>query len=798
MSPEKQKALLKEYRKEIISLFRDISDINIRRYILGCSDDEDELRDAISDISQYVQYMKNVMSLSFYFAYACYRCDADSEESIAEQLSKHNAKRIINSLKYTFIKYPVTPDLIQFVLTDIQFELAQGSGSELKEMCRNLCSSEMSDFSFSPYLIIITEYDKNPSRFKYSQIELARLLKDLLEVMTFLTKYSLVCDGPGSFRFVSKSKGEHHGRAGRESKYDDMPVEHIFFMDNEKYIGGIYRLFSLERGEKIAAGKKQHTLCLKYLTPGEERSLSFLIPDDEEETPQHLCEREPAEVFAEITGQNGYDGNGAALKKNSNKIDLVHTVNYKYTKNLALAISDTISSNAGSKKCIYNHFSQQYPYIFERNPASKKYDQTYSDDEPAPYEDESLDWDSIVIMLLIEASPSVVLECLIRNNRQTFYNIAKNLYARFFNSEILEVLNQMEKPLRDEVYKIIDENLIVGEAEGFGKLPSKAKHEKLFSKAAAMLIISTLSKLQDTEQDENLIYTGNLHSNLDLLERISKESESEKKIRYSCIILGETLKHLICFYSGLFKYGIKKAEYDMLFYARASSKPEITKQQRELEGEFMSGAKAMLKDVDGYAMESGKSTEELMNMSIELMQKFITFCESCTLQNNSLSDRSKNLYYAVGKYEITNIRILKKQYNQMKGIVEKKPDQYDNLWIKTALDTLEFLKTGSFSDTAIDSDLFNAVYPFTAVFNRGKENSDGYKTVNFALNIDIDDDNISDYHADVNVLSEFSYSRNEVYYCLPNVLRSNSKWWIDPVMINFREFNNIFIERKDN
>ena len=48
------------------------------------------------------------------------------------------------------------------------------------------------------------------------------------------------------------------------------------------------------------------------------------------------------------------------------------------------------------------------------------------------------------------------------------------------------------------------------------------------------------------------------------------------------------------------------------------------------------------------------------------------------------------------------------------------------------------------------------------------------------------------------MLSEFVYDRSEVYYCVPNVLRSNYKWWIDPILISFRDFNNIFSDiRKD-
>jgi len=109
--------------------------------------------------------------------------------------------------------------------------------------------------------------------------------------------------------------------------------------------------------------------------------------------------------------------------------------------------------------------------------------------------------------------------------------------------------------------------------------------------------------------------------------------------------------------------------------------------------------------------------------------------------------------------------------------------------VDITLDILEFFKTGSTPDVHMEGDLLNAVYPFTAVFNKGRENPDGYKTITFSLNIDPDDE---DKGHEINVLSEFRYDHNEVYYCLPNVIRSNFKWWIDPVLISFRDFNRIF------
>ena len=75
-----------------------IVDKNIRRYIFG-TDDIDELKeDVLSEFRQYPVYIKNILMLTFYFAYACYRYDIDYGEMCSKKMTKHNAKRVIKSL----------------------------------------------------------------------------------------------------------------------------------------------------------------------------------------------------------------------------------------------------------------------------------------------------------------------------------------------------------------------------------------------------------------------------------------------------------------------------------------------------------------------------------------------------------------------------------------------------------------------------------------------------------------------------------------------------------------------------
>ena len=764
---QEQKRLTRQLQR---LLEDDIVDSNIRRYSFG-EDDLDELIDEyLREYRQFPLYMKNALSLTFYFSYACYRYDMDHGDMDSVKMSKHNSKRVVKSLKDAFVRYPATQELIQFVLTDIQFDLAQGKG-ELKDVFGDLSNRDMSRFSFNPYFKLIAAYDKNPGRFKCeNKVEMLRMMKELLDTLTFLHHYELQQTDKDMFRFVCKSHGS--------CAFASLPLNHIFFQD-PKYFGGIYHLFSIEtRSHSNDASKSiQPAVVLRYFSGS--NTITFSLPAGQDEgDASHLATQRSHEVYMEVTGwEMALKSSVEQVEKHSNSIDQIHTVNYKYIKNLALAISDAISANAGSKEALHKRFSKAYPYIFQKTGAQTP--------QITDHEDKSLDWDTIVIMLLIEASPTAVLEHLMWRVPQTFYDIVTNLY----NRTDLAFFKGKQSDLDAEVQRIHEKKLIVGEAGGFGKITTPKPTGRLLARARAMLIISRLSMLQESEQDENLIYTGNLRSNISLLQNMHTSDENEKRIRYACIILSETLMHLMCFYSGLYRYGEMKAEYDSLACDKCLSKAAIADAQAKLEKAFFTAAKAKAEALLKDNYENDRPSDAL-----RLFRAFIDFCDPKSSQ--SYMD-SRFLYTAVGKYEIIDRHVLNKEYARLEA-VSSDPYHHADIWVSTTLEILEYFKTGSFSNTPFDHDLFNTIYPFTAAFNRGKENPDGYKTVNFSLNIDIDNDNNPEHQSDINVLSEFSFVRSEVYYCLPNVIRSNYKWWIDPVLINFRKFNDIFTDtRKD-
>lgn len=733
---------------------------NIKTYIFGGT----KVSRYVKRVSDYVVYINNIFSLAFIFARGCLRCDNDSDKPVHIKATKQSSLRITNSLRKAYVQYPATSELIQFVLSDIQFEMMQGpNGSELYEIFENISTFHSKDFNLSQYYKVISAWKVAPSRFNMNSNELAGMFWRLLQNMSFLRKYDLVFEDEECY-FVEKEALEF----GAFEKYSRIPISHLIFFDPDKYLD-MYSLYSVERTEED--GEKQ--LGLRYISGDGFKTLFFTVSENEpKEDDDFFIQSDPEDHFYEITGEDwSFDTNDQALKKNSDFIDQVHAINYKYIKNLALAISDAISVNRGSKRALYRAFHARHRDVFDKLPSSED------------IETVSLDWDGIVVMLLIEASPSSVLEALFRAVPQTFFTIANNLCKRIDNPD-MPIYGLGDNELEAKVEETMRTSLIIGEVGAFGKIPRVRSDERLKARAEALLIVSSLSSVLEEDLVEKSICAGNIYDNISLLKKMKGDRSAEQRSKYVCIILGETFRHLICFYNGLIEYGDIKAKFDAESCNCCFPEQKIASYQKQMYTSFMNAAKKSADELKKY------NSAEYDGM-IKLIYEFISLCEACGSSASSSMEGYK-LYSAIGRHEILNVGEFKSyitgSLNNLPPIDEGNVDA----WIPFALDILQYLRSGKLKGTP-DSPI-RAIYPYSATYNRGNENYDGYKTVTFTLNFDIDGDGVEKEY--INVLTEFTYSPSNVFYCLPNALRSNRKWWIDPVLINFKKFNEIFEEEE--
>lgn len=757
-----QLAAIEKFFKENISE-------NITQYVLG----DTGVRRKVKRITDYVNYFNNIFSLAFVFAHGCLRCDNDSEDPINQKATKQTALRVINSLRKAYVQYPVTAELIQFVLSDIQFEMLMGNDSELYEVFEKLCTFRSRDFSLAKYYKVIAQWRAAPSRFNMDRNELAAMFYKLLQNMTFLRSYDLVRDEDGGFSFVDK-EAALFGSA--DEKYSVVPVNHLLYYDPDLYID-VYTLYSVEKIQDAGAKK----LIVRYALNDSSSSLSFTVSElplaPGEDSERRIFE-DAADYYYSIFGEDWDFFNKGQDAEPVNFIDQVHAINYKYIKNLALAISDAISANRGSKEALYHRYRHQYPDVFR-----EVEQQLMNSSGESDAEDIKLDWDGVVVMLLIESSPTSVLETLFRSVPQTFVAIARNLCKRI-DSPDFPLYGKGERALDDMVNDVVRTRLILGETSGFGKIPRKQLDRRSRARAEALLIISSLSYAHEEEAVERAICAGNVYDNIALLKRMREEFQPDQRCRYVSIILGETFRHLLCFYCGLFAFGAVKAKYDAESCNRVLSEVQIASYQKQLQTRFIDAAK-------NEAEEIQQLNSAVHADMIQLMERFVRLCETCNTPGQSASVKGHNLFSAIGKHEIMDVAEFKAHVHEFTDLYRDINEANVDQWINFALEILRYLRRGNFSRG--EETPFHAIYPFIATYNRGNENYDGYKTVTFTMNLNFDGDDKAEAEY-VNVLSEFSYSLTNVFYCLPNVLRSNKRWWIDPLLVSFKDFNDIFVE----
>ncbi len=765
-----------------------IVDDTIKEFIFGDINFDECLR----NIRSYPLYMNNCLTLAYIYVYSCYsqmveysdENDIDFKNFIINK--DNNNARVLNSLKKTYVQYPLTPDLIQFVILDLQFDMLPGAPQNLNRVFGQFCdfSQPMLDgsyFNLVKYFNHIAKWRLSPQRYNdLSNDQLIDLFLELVTNMKFLHgRLCLLDDGGYAFmtpRFYNqaKARGALFGDQFFLSVLEEMEVRP--FVDcvraHRTIVYGDYGLYYLSNIDRKADAD---ALELTYVhTQGDDTMfirVSEFDPDEKsrDASYQHV-KYDPADYYYEVTGllwnQDGKNGK----KKEKKLIDQIHTINYKYIKNLALSVSDAISRSEEGREVLSNAFSAKYPSLFTN----------------VDYEH---DLDSIVIMLMIEESPTYLLEVLFSGDKQLFYDIVTNIDRRF-DDDTLIFHNKSKGALANEVDEIIRSKLLVSEHNSFKIKPSEDRHKndyrRLRPSAQALLIVSSLSKLVEEERQNEYIYAGNIFSNIQTLKNLKSNPSVHTKIEYVRNILIDTFKHLLCFYSGVFAYGDRKAYFDLENMNTCLPRNRIAAVQKELVDSFMFSAVKFA--------ERFKSEKKFQNHDVFVyIDEFIALCKQC-YKNDSTSDRSfrEQLYSTVGKYEILDLGVFKKCIAKHLGNARSIDETNADSWIDFALAVMGFFKTGSFSDAPNDHKLLDAVYPFTASYSKRNENRDGQITVTFTISIDIDNDGSTDYRREINVLTEFSYDLQEVFYCLPNVQRSNDRWWIDPLLINFKTFNDIF------
>ena len=695
-----------------------IKDNNIWLYIFG------KEKPDFDNAQSYYRFINNTINLTFVYALSCIKEMYNIVEDIEEKkrLFNPNAKRAIKNIDRIYNGFDVNYELINYIMLDIQFDLALGAESCLRQYIPGI-STDFNILDYSPRIIhwmTTSKYEKN-----ITISDLIILFQKLISSLPFIC--NTILQGENCDTFFETQVGFE-----RKTVYTD------YKLLIQNCGRGYFQYYFLERVEV-----KKHSLSLYYSTPDyadkyivvyHDKVFKKNITNDNSEL--ILSNSDDIELICNrITGSDTegvFDNNGIVVDGISN----IYTVNYKYLKNLSLSISDELgrSDNTLCRDKVL------LKYGFE------------------PYGE--YDLDSIIIMKLLEKSPSTVLFDLFCIDSSAFHSVIKNLYNRFNCKIKFKYIDFSNNPVD---YSDLDRHLMKNLRTSHGAYRSMEMAELQANYILSMLL---------TNYRENEVRTERMS---DVIEYINAERSVDMAQEACANLLIKTS----CFYYGVIEYGREKLEYDAEYYDSMPSTDKIRETQERFQAEFLNAAEWAYESVflPNLSNDRQKNLAYAIDSFIELVDKV----------DNDIFLR-KALKCALGKNSIVDT----KQLGLSSRIISFEDDEQ----MKQILKILEYLTTGSFDKNESKGDFNSSIYPITGRYISNSESNDQCRIANFSIKIDTDANGTFDYMKTINVLSEFYYQIDEYYYCLPNVGRSNLDWWIDPLIVRAKDFDSIFAKKE--
>jgi len=745
-----------------------VPDEGIRKYILNDLD-EDEV---FSDFINYIKIYQNTINLAFIYAFSCYldlknNLDTPAGARLDEciRYGNSNSLRVIRTMQNIYKKYPLTNELMQFVLADIYYDFIQGENACLQDFFPYCVSAGDywydKGFGLNDYFAFINEnsdsvrVEKDLLGKEFTHESAQKYLKVLLGFFPFLRCVSLSYDEDAGW-YVFKIQ-DYQGYVYRKGIIDTFGLirkfvnngRNFFFMSAIENDVLLYETPWLDRyisckmvglnGETVYSKKEAGVINKPYNIPTDyETVVSYL------DSEVLATESEP--VTDATVGQ-------------------LFNINYKYLKNLALSIADVIGKecyrSAGQR--LRETFAEQYPIAFEN------------------YNDATSNWDNIVVILLMEVGPSMVLrEVFYELNDSGDSEVIRNLRRRFgvFIQEVFDKIRDGREFTKRA--KELLGNRYINDARSDR---IKNYNRELMAKAKTQIVLSALLEAESKggKKEIDCFHTDTIQQYIILLKSIEGISDKQAQCDMVERLLKDTFKRIICFYEGIFAYSKVKIDFDSASRKKLLSSAEIKSYQDRAESSFFNCARKKAGEISALT-------------AVELIAEFVRLCEECYKVEISTSQiRSKNskyLYAVLGKNSIMNVENFSKiiDIKNVSAITASDADW----WVSVAIEILQFLSVGILNNDKGAPRLFNAIAPMVASYNNHSDSKDGYDTATFALIFDANE--IGGETMEIKMLSEFSYEVSMRYYCLPNVIRSNNKWWIDPFVISCKDFDKIFLE----
>lgn len=758
-----------------------VPDQGIREYILSGFDEDDWFEDD----GAYPNVCSNIINLAFMYAFSCYndlnnRLSSDGGSKVEEVLSNKknaNAARVIQTMRKLYIDYSVTYEIIQFILTDIFFDFEMGDKSALKNFFPMLFDS-VAPSGLTWYFNNVNDSIGNNRSDIERKVWRAKLL-ELIDIFPFLKRSSLVFDEERGWYVFNIEEAEYFPKGIVNT-----------FGTVTKISGGILTNFYYLAGcddSVLKYGMPDYTSFVECKLVGYDGQKVSAVLDAPFEI--HLDEEY---VFSYINHERcGLITNkmtSSRDRQSSRAIDQLFNINYKYLKNLALAISDALGREdyPACGEALMNEYRKSCPDAFEKFDAKLN------------------NWDSVVLMLLIEIGPSVVLKKILTANYGIGVRIVENLKKRLGTmlksgsgkdvavesvvgklNAIESVVDKLNKPCKNDEDK--EDFVRIHQLKFKDRVLSHDIYEEmkrnLIAEKMTNQILSAIAN-RDDDDSTDLFYIGNIFLNIDALEKIDKEYDTpEEKCGIVMTAFADMVKKITCFYEGLFAYGEVKLQYERESAVKMLSDDELEAFQERAEEAFKNAVSNTRDELNAPPYDR----------SVVAVLKRLEAVDKHGDSNDAISiskiEVNKRLYTVTGKHSVFGTGKLSSviktaSLDDLQDLNESNVDE----WIAQAIDILKFFVFGNSSKKSFDS-----IAPYICDYANGNDSRGGYHTATFSLVFDGYGGSGKD--SEVKVLTEFKYNMSSKYYCLPNIGRANDKWWIDPFIIKCQIFDDVFDEQ---
>lgn len=702
-----------------------------------------------------LKYMSRLIVLWFHYIYFSYRKRLDplSGEERERVLAAMDRSRVLRGFEKLHIYRPVTYELIEDIMQDVQVAINTGGSQEV------LGASEavIEYGTLAYYARKAREGVRLRLPEEYNLQRLANEFFRILNGCSALSGLKTVVRKVEAEFFLDGKRDERKGAieyVDFKKFSSELPAKDCLIRyDNEGsvdyyYLSGVE--FIMKDGKFVVAapgrgidGNALKGIKADYYSFDGTEMISVVIGRDETLKERNFGYRvffrqdDPQGYFGALLTQEMLAAIGSSEGGEGGDYS-VYAINYKYISNLARAVADVLESSNDMQETIRSGYKVKFPYLFG--------------------EERGLSWDVIVAIIMVQDGAGKLLEKLFVKSNDVFEMLVSNLKTRLgsnFSCDIKDETRVAERLRRDRR---------LGEPETLWR-DRRAQFR-------ARKLIDSLNRAAYGNEDgqaDKLSFPLSIRSRLKWLKDLQDSMQpDEEKLKTVKGIVVETLATLIAFYESLFYYMKEKDRFESESRYCVMKEKEVAEKQKKAQGAFDERFQSRREEL---CTSQGAGILEQLD---ELCLTYASGHECYALMRRKL-----------GRTQFIDNAFLRKKLSACLDA----PNEVNAYRIfgdvRAALIYLQSGLSGEEAETAaLDSRAkigLDAIFPYVMTYQYDKQTGDGYHVNNFSV--------ISLGGTDFNVmiLSEFKYELNEKYYCLPNIQSSvrgaDMELWVEPIVI---------------